>query len=388
MCASLWGGGLCWPILKEIVTNRSMFPATEILLDAASGHDAQSWLILGGEAGLAVGLCDDHPDATVHWQPIDWRERSPAVNPPDNLRIDEPGATAADVDSVVIASTPDRNLARRCLLMARQALVVNGSLFIAGANTQGIRPVIGDAGKLFGPALREDYRSRQRVAVFAGAGVVDDPPAWASKPGVKPGTWEQYVLDVAGVSFSLVTQAGVFAGGRVDPGTRLLLDSLPNRLSGRVLDVGCGAGAIGVAAWMLRADAVDMTDVNLLAIQAAGENVRRLSRIGERRGSVPGYGPGAGAMRVFASDVYSACGDARYDLIVSNPPFHRGKAVDSTVAERLIDEAPNHLSDGGALLVVGNAFLAYGKRMESVFARVETVAATRQYHVLRASDPR
>jgi 16S rRNA G1207 methylase RsmC len=38
-------------------------------------------------------------------------------------------------------------------------------------------------------------------------------------------------------------------------------------------------------------------------------------------------------------------------------------------------------------VIVANAFLAYGKRMSRVFRHVETVAATRQYHVLAASDP-
>jgi 16S rRNA (guanine1207-N2)-methyltransferase len=94
------------------------------------------------------------------------------------------------------------------------------------------------------------------------------------------------------------------------------------------------------------------------------------------------------ALRVFASDVFEAIGEERYDLIVSNPPFHRGKAVDYTVADRLIEEAPGHLAEGGSLLVVANAFLAYGKRMSKAFRDVETVVATRQFHVLRARGAR
>jgi 16S rRNA G1207 methylase RsmC len=38
--------------------------------------------------------------------------------------------------------------------------------------------------------------------------------------------------------------------------------------------------------------------------------------------------------------------------------------------------------------VVANAFLAYGRRMEWVYRSVETVAATRQFHVFKASEPR
>lgn len=347
--------------------------STHILRDAASRHKVRSWLILGGEAALAVGIATDHPDATVRWQPIDCRELVDGANRLGNLHVEPPGANDRPVGGVVIAATPNRDLARRWLLMSRQVLATGGRLFIAGANIEGIRPVIGDAAKLFGPAVREDYRSRQRVAEFANGAIDNDLPAWASKPGVEPGTWEQFSLDISGNSIAMVTQAGVFAGDRVDAGTRLLLDTLPDRLSGRVLDVGCGAGAIGIAASLRGAEAVEVTDVNLLAIQAAQENIRRHGLTG---------------CTAFASDVYEEIGNAWYELIVSNPPFHRGKAIDRSIADRLIDEAPDHLETGGSLLVVANAFLAYGKHMERVFSCVETVAATRQYHVLRASEPR
>jgi 16S rRNA G1207 methylase RsmC len=40
------------------------------------------------------------------------------------------------------------------------------------------------------------------------------------------------------------------------------------------------------------------------------------------------------------------------------------------------------------LLIVANGFLRYGRKMERVFRTIETVVATRQYHVIRASDPR
>jgi 16S rRNA (guanine1207-N2)-methyltransferase len=94
------------------------------------------------------------------------------------------------------------------------------------------------------------------------------------------------------------------------------------------------------------------------------------------------------AGRAIASDVFTGVDGERYDLIVSNPPFHRGKQVDYSVADRLIGQAPAHLLAGGHLLIVANAFLAYGKQMEGVFQHVETVAATKQYHVLMAAGPR
>jgi 16S rRNA (guanine1207-N2)-methyltransferase len=355
------------------MTESAMSAATAILLDETVGNDAATWLVPGGEAALARALAADHPTATIHWQPVDVRERLAVVDPPANLRAHEPGFAVSGVGAVVMSSPPERDLARRWLLEARQALATGGLLFLAGPNAEGIKPVIADAGALFGTPLREGYGAKQRFAVLEAGVPPPIAPKWAAAPGIAPGTWEAFALGLPGATVHLVTQAGVFAGARVDAGTRLLLDALPDRIDGRVLDAGCGAGVIGIAAALRGAEAVDMTDVNLLAVQAAAENVRRLA--------LPD-------ICVVPSDVYDALGAARYNLIVSNPPFHRGKAVDLTVADRLIAGAPGHLAPGGDLLVVANAFLAYGKRMARVFGRVETVTATRQFHVLQASDPR
>ena len=58
----------------------------------------------------------------------------------------------------------------------------------------------------------------------------------------RPEQFEAWLLDQ---KLSFHTDSGVFSRDAVDYGTRVLLSSLPP-LSGRVLDLGCGWGAIGV----------------------------------------------------------------------------------------------------------------------------------------------
>ena len=349
-----------------------MNPASELLLDESDRLAAARWLVTGGEADLVAGLQEADSSRIVTWQPTDIRElRSPVV--PASIRIETPGTVVGDlangIDVVVLPMPPDRQLSQWWLSLAAARLRTNGSLLVAGANAEGIRSGLADARSLFGPPVQERYGRKQRIARFDVGDASRLEPLWPftiDRPGPKV-TW-----DDRGVERAVVSQPGVFASDRLDGGTQLLLEALPATVGGTVIDVGCGAGVIGFTCAWRGADQVDLVDVNLLAIQTIERNLGQ---------------PGLERCRVLASDVYGGVSDRRYDLIVSNPPFHRGKAVDLSVADRLIDEAPRHLAPGGALLVVANAFLAYGKRMERVFGRVETVAATRQFHVLRASDP-
>lgn len=180
--------------------------------------------------------------------------------------------------------------------------------------------------------------------------------------------WERF----SARDMALISHPGVFGHGKVDEGTSLLLDTLETELGDaplRVLDAGCGDGII--SAWLAqRGHDVTALDVSHFAVEATRRTLAENGLEG----------------RVLASDVYSALGDERFDLIISNPPFHQEREIDYGAAGRLIAEAAGHLSKGGKLVLVANVFLPYAAPLERAFGTFEVLADNRRFKVYRALE--
>jgi 16S rRNA (guanine1207-N2)-methyltransferase len=115
---------------------------------------------------------------------------------------------------------------------------------------------------------------------------------------------------VWGHRLSLASGSGVFARGRLDIGTAVLFRETAPPEGGRVLDLGCGYGVIGLAVAVAAPRAlVTGIDVNERAVLLANENAARLGVTERYVASTPDGVPG----------------DATYDEIWSNPPIRIGK---------------------------------------------------------------
>ena len=140
---------------------------------------------------------------------------------------------------------------------------------------------------------------------------------------------------VWGHELALNSGSGVFAQGRVDVGTAVLFRETSAPTGGRVLDLGCGYGVIGLAiAAAVPGASVTAVDVNERAVLLANENAAALDLADRFAATTPSGVPA----------------DATYDELWSNPPIRIGKAA---LHELLLAWLPRLVPGGRAVMVVG-----------------------------------
>ena len=173
-----------------------------------------------------------------------------------------------------------------------------------------------------------------------------------------------------GNSLIFQTDAGVFSRGEVDTGTRLLLEALPEQMSGEILDLGCGWGVIGISiakAWP--ETRVTLADVNNRALQLSRENAER-NRV---------------KVICAESDGMAAVEGKTFDAVVTNPPIRAGKQV----IYKMFADAAKSLNPGGALYLVirkQQGAESCMKYLQTLFDSVEKLDKSGGFWVLKASN--
>lgn len=148
------------------------------------------------------------------------------------------------------------------------------------------------------------------------------------------------------------TTEGLFSPRGADTGTLSMVSVVELESGQKLLDLGCGAGPVGIAAAkVLGEENVWMTDVDPAAVRCAAENAKR---------------NGVENVHLCCGDALDAVDASGFDWILSNPPYH----ADFSVAKKFIEKGFNRLKLGGKLVMVVKRELWYRNKLTAIFGGV------------------
>lgn len=192
------------------------------------------------------------------------------------------------------------------------------------------------------------------------------------KADFKLDDWYQiFTVNVANTNIKVASLPGVFSRGELDNGTDLLLQHLPAKIKGKVLDFGCGAGVIGCFVKKAFPDTdIDMLDVNALAIASAKKTLA-LNNL---------------TANVFASDGLSNV-NTKYHAVLSNPPFHQGIKTNYLTTELFLKDIKQHLAKSATLTIVANNFLKYAPIIKAQINSPQLLANSKGFAIHHCTNP-
>ena len=167
---------------------------------------------------------------------------------------------------------------------------------------------------------------------------------------------------------SFISDNGVFSKNHVDSATELLVKTIYDEVKGKILDVGCGYGVIGITlATSKNVTDVEMIDINHRALYLAKRNAEK-NKV-------------ASKIKIFESNGFEQIKE-KYDAIITNPPIRAGKAV----IYQMYADAKEHLKKDGALYIVINK--KHGapstiKYLEELFGNSEILDKKAGFNVIK-----
>ncbi len=333
-------------------------PALEtLLLPLASG--AVAWpapgqsLFLRARAGLALNAARaQRPACEQSFKP--WA----AALERDGFEVTQ--ANCGHYARVLVLAPRQRAESRALLARALDQCLPGGTVLACAANSEGARSLQEDLARLAGP-VHSLSKNHCRVCWTAPEANRDAEllAQWRDLDAARP---------IADGRF--LSRPGVFAWDRIDAASALLAQCLPGDLAGRGADLGAGFGYLAseLLARCPGVVALDLYEAEARALALAQANLAT-----------------ARAQIVFHWHDVTAGLLQTYDFIVSNPPFHQGRADEPALGQAFIAAAAAALRPGGRLLLVANRHLPYEASLARDFGAVQVLREQDGFKVIQAT---
>lgn len=256
-------------------------------------------------------------------------------------------------DAAVVFAPRAKDEARLWVARAASLLPPGAPLVVDGAKTDGV------------DALLRECRARAEVGGLVSK--AHGKAFWMPNPGADAfAGWDA----PGGGPEGFATAPGAFSAGAVDRGSRLLADALPDALPGRVADLGAGWGYLSARALAREGvEEMHLVEAEWDALEAARRNL-----------------PDPRA-RFHWADATAFEPEARFDHVLSNPPFHRGRDADPRLGQAFVAAAARVVAPRGRFWCVANRHLPYERAFKDAFAEHQEVAGDAAFKVILATRP-
>ena len=248
----------------------------------------------------------------------------------------------------IISIPKSKKLAKHLIYLATKA-VPEGLIIVDGDKTSGVESII------------RDLKKRTKIAnVISKA---HGKTVWFETPADLQ-IYEDFPIVVEG---SFETQAGVFSSDGIDPGSKILVDTAAQDLSGAGADLGGGWG-------YLSAKVLETNSISELHFIEADFNALNLAKnnVNDQR------------VKFYWCDVLRWDAPKLLDFIIMNPPFHYlGKAMPSLGVD-FIKVASRNLKKSGTLWMVANRHLPYEDAINDHFSSFAELSGSKKFKVIRA----
>lgn len=335
--------------------------ASQVLIRNQEYLEAESVLLVNHlNDGFAEQLCTLYPNAKI------TAFTSILANQADAKHANFEQIVAAELPQspfdLVVLYYPKAKAEAQMLLDNIRAISTDSTrLLVVGENKGGVKSAI--------KQLKNDAQFSRKVdsarhcSLFQFSGLALNPDFQLANYA------KQFEINVAGTPLSLVTLPGVFSHGELDKGTELLLETIKLNNPKRLLDFATGCGVISTFLAKHNSQCqIVASDVSALALAAAQLTFAQNGVYAELK---------------LADGISSI--DAKFDYIVSNPPFHTGLATNYDITQLFIADAKKRLNKQGELLIVANSFLPYADALTSEFGSFKKLEDNKKFTIYSAT---
>ncbi|MEP6509041.1 MAG: methyltransferase [Gemmatimonadales bacterium] len=274
-------------------------------------------------------------------------------------------------DTVAIRISHEKLAFVQLLSDALTGLKIGGICYVAGATNEGIKSAAKLLDRAFGNSVLLGYEGGCRIlSATKRSDQPQDATAFES-PFVAFDSFRELNVILRGEPLVLFSRPGVFSWDHLDEATEVLANNLDVSNGASVLDLGCGSGPLGIVASRLSGGGqLTMVDADVEAVRSAQKSAETA---------------GVSNFRTLPSDVAGAVLDEKFDIVVTNPPFHVGKQTELSVPLQFIANSWEVLKPGGMLFLVANRTLPYELAIKERFGRVSTIHDGQRFKVLSAT---